>query len=232
MAAAGPWAGGRGEAAQRAHRGRAGREQAAAAQRAQAAAAQCHHVHGGWQDSVRDQFRQVGGLGRDGHGWAQGLWRPGPSCQSGHREGHGPGHRRGPGPRGPTDEGVIPVDTVNVALQHGLRLSPSLGLCLQRLQGHPGAGPRGRARGTAIHRGDAYCIPRTRRPRGTWCLTLMPQACKGQGGCGSQQRVRPELPTPPPLPPIPGLTELLLHVLRQSQHRAPPLPAPPPRLPR
>lgn len=63
MTTVGPWARSRGEEAQRADRGRAGRQQAAPAQCAQAAAAQGHHIHCGWQYSMRDQFRQVGGLG-------------------------------------------------------------------------------------------------------------------------------------------------------------------------
>lgn len=63
VAAAGPWTGSRGEAAQGANRSWAGREQAATAQSAQAAAAQGHHIHGGRQHGVWDQLRQVGGLG-------------------------------------------------------------------------------------------------------------------------------------------------------------------------
>ena len=47
---------------------------------------------------------------------------------------------------------------------------------------------------------------------------------------GSQRRGGPGLPTRSLL--IEGLTEFLLHVLRQSQHCAPPLPTPPPRLSR
>ena len=177
MAATGSRAGDRGEAAQRADGGRAGREQAAAAQGAQAAAAQGHHVHGGRQHGVWDQLRQVGGLRRDGHGRAQGFWRPGPSRKSRHCEGHGPGERWGPGPRGPADESVIAVDAVDVALQHGL--SPGFGLGLQRLQGHPGPRPCGRACRMTIHCRNAHSIPGTQRPRRTWCLTLIPQAWNG-----------------------------------------------------
>lgn len=90
---------------------------------------------------MRDQLGQVGGLGRDGHGWTQRLWRPRPSCQSRHRERHGPRQRWWPGSRRSANKCVIPVHTVDVALQYGLCVGASLRFCLQGLQGHPDPGP-------------------------------------------------------------------------------------------